>query len=317
MKHIFLLRYTMAADSGSSLYSHEEHSKVSCRTEEWDPSSFAFQVDYNDHFETPFRAYQDIQPLLDWLAVAQRRSKETTSIYDPYYCNGLSKQLLKKLGYRKVIHEKRDFYMDLKNGSVPGHDILITNPPYSSNHKQRFLEFAVQQLVSEDRHFFLLLPNYVVAKQYYQQIATSLQDDGDKHSIFYLVPTTLYHYEHPEGTGKPTCPFESLWYCGIAFESLEQKIELQRRYEGLRRKAPDMPELILDLEQLQRRLDVFAKRPNPQQRKRRRRKQQRASDQRSLQTEAAAGGDDDKKRGQSNKKSKYRDGDGKRTKRRF
>ncbi len=67
---------------------------------------------------------------------------------------------LANLGFSDVINENVDFY----NSPVPKHDFLITNPPYSGEHKQRILEFCVKQR----RPFALLLPNYVAVKQYFK-----------------------------------------------------------------------------------------------------------------------------------------------------
>ena len=49
---------------------------------------FAFEVDDDDHCETPAEAYEDIAPFLRLLA--QRLGKHTHDlrIYDPYFCNG-------------------------------------------------------------------------------------------------------------------------------------------------------------------------------------------------------------------------------------
>ena len=131
------------------------------------PRPFPYKVDYNDHFETPEIAYLDICPLLDSVS---GKSRECHCIYDPYFCNGRTKTLLNELGFSNVIHECRDFYKDIENHSIPQHDTFVSNPPYSDHHKEKCLEFALEQLRTKDRPFFALMPNYVAAREYYRKL---------------------------------------------------------------------------------------------------------------------------------------------------
>lgn len=133
---------------------------------------FPYKVDYNDHFETPEVAYRDILPLLDFVS---GKSRVEHSIYDPYYCNGRFKTLMKELGFSNVIHECRDFYKDIDKNQVPNHDTLITNPPYSDQHKEKCLEFVLEQLRSKGRPFFVLMPNYVAAREYYRKLVEKVR----------------------------------------------------------------------------------------------------------------------------------------------
>lgn len=132
---------------------------------------FPYKADYNDHFETPEVAYRDILPLLDSI----QPSRDKHCIYDPYFCNGRTKTLLMGIGFENVKHECRDFYKDIENDQVPKHDTLITNPPYSDQHKEQCIEFALEQLRSKNRPFFALMPNYVAAREYYRkQVETTV-----------------------------------------------------------------------------------------------------------------------------------------------
>jgi hypothetical protein len=144
---------------------------------------YCYEVDYNDHFETPLKAYNDILPLLDLVAPSRveevniSRSRADHVLYDPYYCNGRTKTLLHQLGFLSAINEERDFYKDILNDTCPLHHTFITNPPYSSNHKKRCIQYAVQGLRQQSsrglrpkRPFFLLMPNYVATKSYFKEI---------------------------------------------------------------------------------------------------------------------------------------------------
>lgn len=111
-------------------------------------AQWAFDTEYSDHFETPRRAYADVLPLLE--AVAARSALARLVVYDPYYCQGRVKKLLRELGCENVVNANRDFYADVAAASVPAHDCLLTNPPYSAEHKQKLLAF----LVAEQRAYW-------------------------------------------------------------------------------------------------------------------------------------------------------------------
>lgn len=146
---------------------------------------------------------------------------------------------LHELGVMNVINRNRDFYADVAAGDVPSkfwvyfipchivvivfspitiwkeHDILVTNPPYSGDHKQKLLRYLSQS----DKPFCLLLPVYVAAKSYWRDFITSEKAknssklasntkvaSGTTPSVqlteLYLLPPTSYEYNHPEGTGS-------------------------------------------------------------------------------------------------------------------
>ena len=217
----------------------------------WKPK-FDYQVDYNDHFETPLVAYQDILPLLD--AMQDKIDRKEHIIYDPYYCDGRTSIYLRQLGFENIQHFKRDFYADVSKRRVPQHHTLITNPPYSDTHKEKCLQFCVDQFRSKRRPFFLLMPNYVAARSYYRRILGEELKD-----VAYYVPSSQYEYDHPEGTGHEVSPFESLWFCGIGQEAIER---LQ--------KTGVADSFVPSMEKLES-LKVISteKRPNPRQRKKR------------------------------------------------
>mmetsp|Transcript_4661 Transcript_4661/g.6832 ORF Transcript_4661/g.6832 Transcript_4661/m.6832 type:complete len:400 (+) Transcript_4661:17-1216(+) len=186
-------------------------------------------------------------------------------IYDPYFCNGRTKLLLQSIGFSKVQHEKRDFYKDIIQKSIPSYDTLITNPPYSEDHKEKCMQFAINQLrpkqtgkMNDNTHkkkddtksstndhqgkpFFILMPNYCACRNHYRssimQNATSknknaMNDDSEPLDIMYVVPSKPYEYDHPEGTGKDIAPFASIWYCGIPLDKVDAVKEAFRRAYG-------------------------------------------------------------------------------------
>merc|ERR1712232_740924 len=89
-----------------------------------------FQADDADHCETSLQAYEDIAPFLDLVASQLGKSRNTLSIFDPYFCVGTMKKRLMSLGFNTVYNECEDFYSLIREGRVPPHDVLVTNPPF-------------------------------------------------------------------------------------------------------------------------------------------------------------------------------------------
>jgi hypothetical protein len=198
-------------------------------------AKYPYATDYNDHFETPLIAYRDLLVLIRSLFSASCKSSfnegtkitdtnnhsskgswQQAVVYDPYYCEGRTKTILTDLGFTNVVHEKRDFYKDINDKSVPTHDVLVTNPPYSDQHKEKCLQYCFDNLRQQGTSFCILMPAYVATKQYYKSI---LEAHNCQNSMIYLVPCTRYEYDHPEGTGKDTSPFSSMWFCGVPAQS--------------------------------------------------------------------------------------------------
>ena len=138
------------------------HADESTLSAEWPWSKDG--EDFGDHFETPKRAYRDIKPVLR--KEAQRREIEESALrlYDPYFCRGAMVTHLNSLGFANVINAKRDFYADIAADRVPEHDVLVTNPPYSGEHKAKLFAWLLEQHRASlkdgggCRPFMLLLP---------------------------------------------------------------------------------------------------------------------------------------------------------------
>jgi hypothetical protein len=252
---------------------------------------FPYPTDYNDHFETPARAYDDIFPLIHYILVKTQNmhacSKST--IYDPYYCAGRAATLLREQFQERnstklsipihIQHEKRDFYRDIRQNTVPPFDILVTNPPYSENHKERCLEFAVNQLKKHGRPFFLLMPNYVAMKEYFRKIVLDDKDNNGSHKVraFYIAPSSKhpYEYDHPDGTGHVVSPFASVWFCGLSCNDgkidtdTKDVVDAFDKFHSPQSQSPTgTPRIMTTLQELiQLGVVSGARRKNPRQRK--------------------------------------------------
>jgi hypothetical protein len=175
---------------------------------------YPYEVDGDDHCESPIEAYRDIAPILERFAVERYKSKESLRIYDPYYCEGSVKERLNSLGFLSVYNVKEDFYKRMAANDLPEYDVLVTNPPYSEDHMDKLIRFVF----STNKPWFLLLPNYVYCKPYYEA-----QIHGTKYCsplTFYVTAEKRYLYTTPKGrrqakSGKFTSPFPSFWYCNL------------------------------------------------------------------------------------------------------
>ncbi|KAL6752276.1 hypothetical protein V8C86DRAFT_2759339 [Haematococcus lacustris] len=217
-----------------------------------------FQTDYLDHFETSRAALEDLGPCLQALAGRLGKPVHKLVLYDPFYCKGGVRRHWQALGFNHLIHRNRDFYHDVATQQLPDYDILVTNPPYSGTHKERALHFCA----ASGKPWALLLPNYCATKTYWAEAAGRLGPQGP----LFVVPSTKYAYEHPEGTGYASSPFFSIWYVALGLPP-PQLARLQEQYA----RTGSRCQLVTAVAELQARGAVPAwKRPNPRQRKKRR-----------------------------------------------
>jgi len=187
--------------------------------------NFPFATEADDHCETPKEAYADILPLLIRVAelVVGKESKQQNQqqlrIYDPYYCDGAVVRNLAELGFSNVRNDNEDCYevwgsLGKDTRFCDTFDVLVTNPPYSSDHIERLLDFVTSQSKYGARPWFLLLPNFVHKKDYFVKATSKIHP-------FFLVPRKRYVYLPPKNfreskksdVHKKSSPFVSMWYC--------------------------------------------------------------------------------------------------------
>ena len=157
---------------------------------------------------------------------------------------------MNSLGFETVINVKRDFYADIRKDKVPEHDVLVTNPPYSGDHKARLFSWILDRQRSalapgheggRGAPFMLLLPAWTAkwlawrsflwalarvrkgrtettmedAKRRVHKLA-NLQQDAKlerKAGVFYLAPAEKYEYTAAVSS-RDSAPFFGIWFCG-------------------------------------------------------------------------------------------------------
>lgn len=186
-------------------------------------SNFPYGTEAEDHCETPQQAYDDLAPILNQVAELLNKTASTLAIWDPYYCAGTVKKRLRRHGFSNVRNDCQDFYKLIENNDIPPHDVIVTNPPYSTrtvDHIEALLKFVT----SRQAPWFILQPNYVYSKPFWQTLtAQPLQPPRP----FFLTPTTprKYKYKTPAGLrhvqnaqALNTSPFITFWYCWVGGE---------------------------------------------------------------------------------------------------
>lgn len=182
--------------------------------------SYPFSVETDDHCETSPQAFEDIAPLLTVLAKQLGKAKGDLRIYDPYYCAGSTKMHLGKLGFTSVYNECEDFYARVASGSLPEHDVVVTNPPYSGDHVRRLLRFVRKN----KKPFLLLLPAYCAESSAWRAWTQKSSRIAD--NLCMLCPRSRYQYWTPHGLrpganpkahaniylGSRSSPFPSYWH---------------------------------------------------------------------------------------------------------
>lgn len=146
---------------------------------------YPYPVVADDHCETPVQAYEDISNFLNSFAVLIGKTKETLLIYDPFYCEGSVVSRLNSLGFKNVYNVKEDFYEVCKSMSFPNFDVIVTNPPYSGAHMEHIVKISIES----GKPWFLLMPNYVYKKDYYEALTRNLE-----WPVFYVTPASKRRY---------------------------------------------------------------------------------------------------------------------------
>lgn len=172
------------------------------------PDKFRYNfegAEFLDHFETPQRAYEDLAPALRKVAALLGKEVRDLRIYDPYFCRGSMKSFLGDLGFQAVYNENEDCYSSARWRDASLYDVIVTNPPYSGTHKERFMTWARQTR----RPWFCLMWSFAASKQWYRDGAHDQRD-------WFVAPlhTTRYDFRNPLGKGMHGgSPYPPLWFC--------------------------------------------------------------------------------------------------------
>ena len=156
-----------------------------------------------DDCETPLEAYVHVAFVLSKICQRKKVHKSALRVYDPYFCAGAAAERLRALGFASASNEDVDFYAalgepgddDVSNArgaepnrepSLPAHDVLVTNPPFSGDHCRRLVTFLAAR--DAGAPFALLAPEYVHRKAWFAPLARKCKD------MLFIVPRTRYAF---------------------------------------------------------------------------------------------------------------------------
>ena len=216
-------------------------------------SRWSFPTDYLDHFETPRGVRRHSA------AAARGRAARHAARLRPVLLRRRKVAALAALGCRNVINQNRDFYADVAADAVPPHDLLVTNPPYSGDHKQRLLDFLLSR-AQQGRPFLLLMPAWVAGTDYWRAFLRKLakrrrpkaapvggasSSGAPASSTWYRARRTRTSTRRRRGT---TPPFSTIWFaaagratasaarrCAASNRCASRRIEVFRRLRCRRR----------------------------------------------------------------------------------
>lgn len=171
-----------------------------------------------DNMETSFAAVRDISSVLQTLATSHfRRPTGDIKLWDPFYCQGSVKAFFAENGFARCHNEPVDFYDLIKEGNLPVHDVLVTNPPYTGQHIERALSFCAR---NGSVPWAMLLPTNVLERLWWQEMTVRLQRGGTAAPPMFLAPTKrryefLNRYDGEEaGKTLVVAPLETMWFVG-------------------------------------------------------------------------------------------------------
>jgi len=139
----------------------------------------------DDDYETPKYIWEFITPYIN----------KNKTIYEPFYCSGLSGQYLRELGYN-VIHNDIDFY---ENYDKYEYDIIVSNPPFSDKKK------VFDKLKHIDKPFIMIVPISTITKKFFKD---NFKDDD----ITMLIPNKRLQFSK-KGEHLSRCWFDCVFLC--------------------------------------------------------------------------------------------------------
>jgi hypothetical protein len=139
----------------------------------------------DDDYETSKYIWEMLIPYID---------KDKT-IYDPFYCSGLTKTYFNELGYNNIIHNDEDFYCSYEKYDF---DIIISNPPFSNK------KIVCETLKKIDKPFILIMPVSTITKKFWREI---FKDDD----ISILIPNGRMQFSR-KGDQLKRCWFDCCFY---------------------------------------------------------------------------------------------------------
>lgn len=149
--------------------------------------SYWSQCKEDDEYNTPKELWENIKDYLP--------GKETI-VWEPFYSNGQSGNILSDLGCT-VIQCKADFFDD-NNKILETADMIVSNVPFSKK------KDVLRRLKQLDKPFIIIMPASTIFTHYLR--------DTFGNNIQIIVPERRMHFEK-DGVLMKRTSFDSCYYC--------------------------------------------------------------------------------------------------------
>lgn len=149
--------------------------------------SYWSQTQDDDEYDTPRELWENI---------VQYLPKKDKILWEPFYSNGKSGNILSELGCT-VIQSKTDFF-DTDNNIVDKADVIVSNIPFSKKKE------ILVKLKEMNKPFIIIMPA--------STIFTSYLRDTFGNELQIIVPHKRMHFEK-HGVLLKRTSFDSCYYC--------------------------------------------------------------------------------------------------------
>lgn len=141
----------------------------------------------DDEYNTPKELWENIKAYLP---------KNDTIVWEPFYSNGHSGNILSDIGCT-VIQSNTDFF-DANNRILDTVDVIVSNIPFSKKKE------VLRRLKELDKPFIIIMPASTIFTQYLSETFGN--------NIQIIVPQKRMHFEK-DGVLMKRTSFDSCYYC--------------------------------------------------------------------------------------------------------
>ena len=149
--------------------------------------SYWSQTQIDDEYDTPKELWENIKEYLP---------KKDTIVWEPFYSNGQSGNILSDLGCT-VMQGKSDFF-DVGENIINKVDFIVTNVPFSKKKE------ILKKLKEIDKPFIIIMPASTIFTQYL--------NDTFGNEIQIIVPKKRMHFIK-NGVLLKRTSFDSCYFC--------------------------------------------------------------------------------------------------------
>ncbi len=154
------------------------------------------------HTKTFLKHDDYMTPKYAWENIKQFIPEQYKTIYEPFYGDGKSGEILKELlPTKNIIHNKVDFY---EYSTIYKYDMILSNPPFSDSKE------VMNKLYELDKPFILIFPSSKINTQYFRK--------WKDRNLQIIIPRKRIHFNKlvdgktPENW-KNCCNFDCFYYC--------------------------------------------------------------------------------------------------------